>query len=165
MSPCRPRARNTLASSNMAPAISNRLHQILDGEAVFPFQVTCFLTSAAKILTAANLSLPSNSRAGNPASKCSLPSRAMRSSFQFIIDRFAARAATTGPIFVTVSAPCVPASATPWELFFTMQNNQLDGTTPVATTATGSVDDRRGVDSIEDFSFVPRLSKHCDFFQ
>ena len=50
----------------------------------------------------------------------------MRSSFQFIIDPFAARAATTGPTFVTVSALYLPANDTPWELFFTMQNKQTD---------------------------------------
>jgi hypothetical protein len=46
-----------------------------------------------------------------------------------------------------------------------MQNDKLDGTTLVATTATDSVDDRRGIDSIEDFSFMLRLSKHSEIFQ
>ena len=55
----------------------NCLHQDLYGDIVFPFQVTLFPESARqRILTAANLSLPSNNHAANPALRCSLPSRA-----------------------------------------------------------------------------------------
>ncbi len=45
-----------------------------------------------------------------------------------------------------------------------MQNNQTDGTKLVATKATGSVDERRGIDVIEEFPFMPRLSKHSELF-
>jgi hypothetical protein len=53
---------------------------------------------------------------------------------------------------------------TPWELFFTMQNNHTDQIKLDATTATGRVDERSGIDLIEDVSFMPRLSKHSDLF-
>jgi hypothetical protein len=45
-----------------------------------------------------------------------------------------------------------------------MQNNQTDQTKLAATTATGRMDERRGIDLIEDFSFTPRLSKHSELY-
>ena len=45
-----------------------------------------------------------------------------------------------------------------------MQNNQTDQTKLDATTATGRVDERRGIDFIEKFPFMPRLSKHSELF-
>ena len=47
----------------------------------------------------------------------------MRSSSQFIIDRFAARAGTTERTFATASAPFIQVADTHWELFFMMQND------------------------------------------
>ena len=45
-----------------------------------------------------------------------------------------------------------------------MQNSQTDQTKLDATTATGRVDERSGIDLIEDFSFTPRVSKHSELF-
>ncbi|MGZ9269337.1 MAG: hypothetical protein ACXW6T_09495 [Candidatus Binatia bacterium] len=45
-----------------------------------------------------------------------------------------------------------------------MQNNHTDQAKLDAITATGRVDERRGIDRIEDFPFMPRPSKHSELF-
>jgi hypothetical protein len=45
-----------------------------------------------------------------------------------------------------------------------MQNNHTDQIKLDGITATGRVDERSGIDLIEDFPFMPRLSKHSELF-
>jgi len=79
----------------------NCLHQDLYGEMVFPFQVTFFLSRRGKDFEGGEFVLAEQRPRNNPVSRCSLRTRATRSSLQFIIAPFAAREVITEPIFGT----------------------------------------------------------------
>ena len=90
----------------------NCLHQDLYGEMVFPFQVTFFLSRRGKDFEGGEFVLAEQRPRNNPVSRCSLRTRATRSSLQFIIAPFAAREVIIEPIFGTESAPFTRARGT-----------------------------------------------------